>query len=257
MSIRIGLIGIVDEESKRDFWGTMKKVAALGYRGIESPTYLLEGNAAQNVSRFRRLGLEAIALGATREDLRAQPDEVISTARALRTRHVVVYWGPCESKEQLLADARLYDQAGALLREAGLRLCYHNHEHEFQTRFNNLYALDILAEHTDPRNLAFEIDIAWVTYGGEDPARVLRRYAGRAPLIHVKDFWSLEKRDRFTALGTGVVKAREGVQAAIEAGAEWLVVEQDLLRNLDAMETATLSYLTLKEQFASQIDFLD
>lgn len=249
MNTRIGIIGIVGDEAKKDFWGTMKRVASIGYQGIESPMHVLEGNAAHNMTRFRRLGLEAVAMGASREDLRTQPDEVISTARALRTRHVVVYWGPCESKEQLLQDARLYDQAGAVLREAGLRLCYHNHEHEFQTRFNNLYALDILAEHTDPQNLSFEIDIAWVTYGGEDPVRVLRRFAGRVPIIHVKDFWSLDRRDRFTAVGTGVVRVKEAVQAAIDAGVEWLVVEQDLLRNLDAFETATVSYLNLKEQF--------
>lgn len=49
------------------------------------------------------------------------------------------------------------------------------------------------------------------------------------------------------AVGTGVVPVRRCVTAAGELGIEWIVVEQDRLRNLTAWETATVSYLNLKE----------
>jgi sugar phosphate isomerase/epimerase len=173
---------------------------------------------------------------------------VIADARALQAPYVAVYWGPCESKDQLLMDADLYNQAGDKIASAGLKLCYHNHEHEFKTIFNGVYALDVLADHTDPRNLSFLVDIAWVTFGGEDPVKVLKRFSGRVPLIHVKDLWSLEERGRFTAVGTGVVKTREAVETAIATGVDWVVIEQDRRRNLSAFETITASYLNLKEQ---------
>ena len=76
---------------------------------------------------------------------------------------------------------------------------------------------------------------------------VINRLSGRIPAIHVKDLYSLTDRGKFTAVGTGVVKTNESVAAAIEAGAEWVVVEQDSLHNLTAMETITASYLNLKE----------
>jgi len=248
MAIKIGLIGLVEEEARQDFWATMQHVASIGYQGIESPRQLLSGDAADNVRRMQTLGLQTVALGASREELCDQLDQVIANARMLQTMNIVVYWGPTQSKEQLLEDAVLYNQVGEKLRQAGLRLCYHNHEHEFITTFNGLYALDILAEHTDPRNLSFEIDIAWVTFGGEDPVRVLKRYAGRVPLIHVKDLWGLQERGLFTAVGTGVVQVKDALLAAGETGVEWAVIEQDRLRNLTAFETITTSYLNLKEQ---------
>jgi sugar phosphate isomerase/epimerase len=245
---KIGLIGLVEEESKKDFWGTMKRVAETGYQGLEGASPLLQGNVAENVRRFHDLGLQVISVGASREQLRDGLDQVIADAKALQAPFVACYWGPCESRDQLLKDADLYNQVGEKISGAGLRLCYHNHEHEFKTTFNGLYALDILAEHTDPKNLAFLIDIAWVTFGGEDPVKVLKRFAGRVPLIHVKDLWSLEERGRFTAVGTGVVKTKESVEIAIATGVDWVVIEQDQRRNLTAFETITASYLNLKEQ---------
>ena len=244
---RIGLIGIVGAEAKEDFWGTMRRVAEIGYQGIEGAAQLLQGDVAANLRRFHELGLQVLATSASREKLRDGLDQVLAEAKALQSPRVSVWWGPCESRDAVLRDAELYNAAGARLAAEGVKLCYHNHEHEFRTTFDGLCALDVLAEHTDPKAVWFELDIAWITFGGEDPARVLRRMAGRVPAIHVKDLWSLEERGRFTAVGTGVVKVREAVQAAIETGVEWVVIEQDTLRNLTAFETITVGLLNLKE----------
>lgn len=246
--MKIGLVGFVGEECKRDFWGTMERVAAIGYQGVEG-VYgpLLEGDVEANLRRFHDLGLQVLTVSASREQLRDSLGEIIATARALQAPRVSVWWGPCETKESLLADAALYNAAGAQLAAEGLKLCYHNHEHELKTAFNGVAALDILAEHTDPRALSFELDIAWLTFGGADPVSVLRRMAGRVPAIHVKDLWALDERGKFTAVGTGVVRIQESVRAASETGVEWAVVEQDHLRNLGVYDTLALSYLYLKE----------
>jgi sugar phosphate isomerase/epimerase len=108
--------------------------------------------------------------------------------------------------------------------------------------------MELLAASTDPAAVFFEVDIAWVTYGGADPAQTLRKLAGRVPAIHVKDLHGLDNQEHpFTAVGTGIVKLREAVTAAADIGAEWMVVEQDRLRHLTAFETITASYLNLKE----------
>jgi len=244
---KIGLIGFIHEEAKKGFWGTMEKVAQIGYRGIEGGNDLLKGDVSANLKRFHDLGLKVLATSASRERLRDNLDEVIKEAKLLGASRVSVWWGPCNSKEELLRDAELYNKAGARLAEEGLTLCYHNHEHEFQTVFDGVYALDVLAQNTDPKALKFELDIAWISFGGEDPVKVLKRMAGRVPAIHVKDLYDLSDRNSFTAIGTGSVRVKESVEAAIQAGVEWLVVEQDTLRNLTAFETLTLSFLYLKE----------
>jgi sugar phosphate isomerase/epimerase len=244
---KLGLIGLLGEEAKQDFWGTMERVAALGYQGIEGVTHLLQGDVAENLKRFQSLGLRVLTTSASRETLRDGLDQIIADAHALEAPRVTVWWGPCDSHEALLRDAEFYNVTGNKLRAEGLALCYHNHEHEFRTVYNGVYALDVLAEHTDPAALSFELDIAWVTFGGEDPVRVIQRFAPRVPAIHVKDLYGLEVRGEFTAIGTGVVRVQEAIQAATAAGIEWAVVEQDNVRHLTAWETVTLSALFLRE----------
>ena len=67
------------------------------------------------------------------------------------------------------------------------------------------------------------------------------------PAIHVQDLWSLEDRGSFAAVGTGIVKVKKAVQAAIDTGVGRVVVEQDRLRNLTAFDTIMLSSLYLEE----------
>jgi sugar phosphate isomerase/epimerase len=92
------------------------------------------------------------------------------------------------------------------------------------------------------------MDVAWITLGGADPAHILRKMAGRVPAIHLKDVYDTDEIGKWTAVGTGVVKIKESIEAATEIGVEWMTVEQDQLRNLSGLETATVSYLNLKEK---------
>jgi sugar phosphate isomerase/epimerase len=247
---KLGLIGIVQEEAKQDFWGTMQRVAEIGYEGIEGGAELLAGDVKSNVARFHGLGLQVATHSVNKEQLRDEKvlDKVIREAHALQTRDVTFWWDVVDTREQLLRDAELYNAAGARFTAEGLRFCYHNHAHEFQTTFNGVYSLDILAEHTDPRNLYFRLDVAWITIGGADPAHILHKMAGRVPAIHLKDIYGTDEIGKWTAVGTGVVKIKESIQAAKEIGVEWMTVEQDQLRNLTGFETATVSYLNLKEK---------
>jgi len=247
--MKIGLIGIVGEEAKADFWGTMERVARIGYAGVEAAEQvLMEGDVAANVSRFRTLGLELLTTSASREDLRGHFDGVRAKAVAVGAPRVSVWWSPADTRDGLMRDAELYNTAGAKLAEEGIKLCYHNHDQEFRHVFDGVYALDILAMHTDPKSVYFTIDVGWVAIGGEDPVRVLRKLKWRVPAIHLKDFADLADRNSFTTVGSGEVPIAQCIHIALETGVEWGVVEQDRLRHLTAMETITTSFLNLKER---------
>jgi sugar phosphate isomerase/epimerase len=247
---KLGIIGIVHEEAKQDFWGTMQRIAEIGYEGIEGGTELLKGDVKANVAQFHGLGLQVATHSVNKEQLRDEKelDKVIREALELQTMDVTFWWDVVDTREQLLRDAELYNAAGARFTAEGLRFCYHNHAHEFQRTFNGVYSLDILAEHTDPKNLYFRLDVAWITIGGADPAHILHKMAGRVPAIHLKDIYGTDETGKWTAVGTGVVKIKESIDAAKEIGVEWMTVEQDQLRNLTGIETATVSYLNLKEK---------
>jgi sugar phosphate isomerase/epimerase len=245
---KLGLIGIVHEEAKKDYWETMRRVAEIGYEGIEGAPELLQGDVTENVKRFHALGLKVATHSATLDQLHNQLDQVIKESLALKTNHVTVWWSDFSTRDELLRDAELYNDAGERLASEGLKLCYHNHDHEFKKTFNGLYALDILAEHTNPKALYFRLDVAWVTLGGADPAHILRKMAGRVPAIHIKDVYGTDEVGKWTAVGTGVVNIRDSIRTASEMDdVEWMTVEQDKLRNLTPFETAWVSYLNLKE----------
>ncbi|MFO8007212.1 MAG: sugar phosphate isomerase/epimerase [Candidatus Brocadiia bacterium] len=258
MGPKIGLIGIVGDEIKKDPWGTLRRVADIGYQGIESPARIAERVELPR-EEFRQklgeMGLEAVAQGGVflpGDDEKVE--SAIEAADAMDADYIVTYWGPCESREQLLEQAEFLDAAGARCREAGLTLCYHNHNHEFAT-FDGDYGLDVLLGNTHPDNVQCELDVAWVTYGGADPAQMIRRYAGRCPILHVKDFASVpdggatgndERGEHdFTEVGTGVVDIPAVVDAALDCDVRWLVVEQDRMRDLPPMESIRVSYQNL------------
>lgn len=248
-AMNVGLIGIVGDEYQTDLWGTLAQIAALGYRGIEGCEFLLEGNVAENLNRFRDLGLQPLTVSASLQDLRENLDDIRTKAAALKSPKVSMWWAPCKSREELNEVSETLNLAGRALVQDGVKLCYHNHDQEFRNAFNGAAAMDILADQTDPDSVFFELDIAWVAIGGADPVTVLDRFAGRVPCIHIKDVIEAPTREpKWTAVGTGAVPIEPAIRKALELGIEWGVVEQDKLRNLTGLETATVSILNLKER---------
>ena len=254
--MKISLIGIIGSELEKDYWGTLKKVAALGYEGIEGG---INPKAASSLTEYKQnldsLGLRLVAQGANVDLLKNKFDEIVKTVKTLQCKYVVTYYGPCASKEQVLQDAQTYNEIGKKLHAEGLQFCYHNHCHEF-IKFNGKYGLDILLENTDPRYLAVQLDVAWVTVGGEDPANYIQKYAGRCPLIHLKDIsrkvvtnnlHDPELSGIWTEVGTGVVNFKSVLAAAEKAGVEWGSVEQDRPRDLPPMESIKVSIRNLRK----------
>ena len=126
-------------------------------------------------------------------------------------------------------------------------MLYHNHDFEFE-KINGEYALDILYKSVPADLLQTEIDTCWVNVAGEDPAAYLQKYAGRSPVVHLKDFVMPGKRPEkiyeligiqdaqktteveafdFRPLGLGAQNFPKILQACKVVGAQWLVVEQD------------------------------
>jgi sugar phosphate isomerase/epimerase len=247
MTLNVGIILILlREEAGKDFWGTMEKLAIMGFQGIESGLFL-QGDVVRNKKRLDDLGLKVVAVGANKDLLKGPLDELAEKVKLLGCNYVVTYWGPSNDIAQVKADAKLYDEIGAQLRKHDLKYCYHNHDHEFTTVFEGKRVIDILMENSDPEHLFFEVDVAWVQYGGEDPVTFLRKHAQRIPIIHLKDIADINERGKFTSIGTGCVAVNSVMRTATELGIDWAVIEQDSVNQLSPFESVQASMYNLRE----------
>ena len=132
---------------------------------------------------------------------------------------------------------------GARCKEMGARLHYHNHEFEHELE-DGQPAIDVLLGNTDPALVKFEPDVYWIKVAGADPAEVIRRYAGRCPIVHLKDM-TAGPTPTFAEVGEGVIDFRPIFDAAESQGVEWYVAEQDWTAR-PRLEAAALSLKHLR-----------
>lgn len=111
------------------------------------------------------------------------------------------------------------------LAERNIRLCYHNHDHEFISPRDTegSTAFDRLIAETDD-SVSFELDLGWAKAGGRDPIELLDRYGDRIPLVHLSD---VDRKGQPVDLGDGILDVPACVDAARDADVEWIIYEHD------------------------------
>ena len=245
--LKAALIGFYNFKEQESPWAVIEKLSGWGYKALENGGFLFRGDVNENLKKLSEYNFSVLSTGTSLEGLKDNIDDVIEKAKAIKVKNVVCYWSDPQNYEQALEYAEIFDKAGAKLHSAGLNLCYHNHDHEFRKCFNGVKYFDILMAHTSPENFYLDLDIGWVSVGGENVIELLRRVKDRIKLLHFKDFYDLDNRNSFTSLGTGKVKIQEILAESDALGFEYVTVEQDVTRNLNVDDTVLLSYLTLKE----------
>ncbi|MEH7747409.1 sugar phosphate isomerase/epimerase [Neobacillus drentensis] len=218
------------EESEKDFVGTLKKVAELGFDGVEFAGY--GGLSAQEVKTLLDdLGLRAAASHVPLEQLENNLSKVIEEMEILNSKYVVCpYLMPDRRSEQdYQALISILNQVGETCQREGITLCYHNHDFELARLSDGRMALEAIFDDTNKDRVKAEFDIYWLTKAGEKPMEWINRYKNRTPLIHLKDM-TTDAEQFFAELGTGGVDLDAVLTTGEDAGVEWWVVEQDMSR---------------------------
>jgi sugar phosphate isomerase/epimerase len=212
------------EKSKENFPGVIKAVAAMGYAGVEPA-----GFYGLEPKEFRRLvEAEGMVISSSHGPW-ASPEnlsEVIDTAGALGIDLVSSGFGAEQfaNADAIQKTADMVNGMEAKLRAAGLTLFLHNHWWEFEKLGGEL-KYDLFARLAPA--VSFEIDTYWAAnFGANDPVEIVKKFARRAPLLHIKD-GPLVKDKPMVALGKGKMPIRKVVSAANPDVLRWLVVELD------------------------------
>jgi sugar phosphate isomerase/epimerase len=204
----------------------LSSLSEMGYRNVEP--FTLSGLSAEAYrALLDKYGLKASArhvdVGTPQNP--ANLEQILADNRTLGIKYFGSGGTPNFATEaQWIAYAEYLNELGEQARKAGQTLMVHNHNWEFQRVFGDRTAFDILMEHTDPRNVVFQLDLYWSTFGGADPVELLERYGNRIQLFHVKDMRGSDRR--IEIVGEGIIDFPE-IFAASKGPVRYYVVEHD------------------------------
>lgn len=232
----------VRDETARDFAGTVRRVAAMGYTAVEFAGY--GGLSAQEMAALlKETGLRAASTHLGLSLLEKDLDGEIAYCREIGCAYLVLPWLPTDMRtpETFSALAPRLNEWGRRCREQGITFGYHNHNFEFE-QHDGKYLLDYLLDATDPSLVALELDVYWAAYAGVDPSSYIQQRSGRIPLVHLKD---MTPERTFSEVGDGTLNLAHIAQVARENGTQWFIVENDA-PVLPSLESARRSLENLR-----------
>lgn len=253
----------VGAELRRDLAGTLKAVAGIGYKTVETAGYAGQTPQALRAA-FDANGLACTSAHVPPRSRGPEPSlsddlgRLAADMHVLGARHVVMPSFLVPEGKSLRAELTVDDwratadflnRTGAALKREGLQLGYHNHNPEFAPLASGT-ALDLLLKATDPALVQFEMDAGWVVAGGGDPADLLKAHRGRFTQMHVKDVArGVEPNYAFhvrtTSVGEGVIDWPRLLSAAYAEGVREFFVEHEPPFETPVLEMLAVSYRNL------------
>lgn len=243
---------------ERGAFSVWKQLSDIGFSVVEVSQIALTPETRDEIAKANdEFGMSVAAIsagmgetgGGGNDSLRESFDKIVADTRALGTNRIRIGMMPMTalaSTEALLSFVHDTNAMARRLADEGIVLSYHNHHIEF-ARIDGQHILDLIR--AEAPDLKFELDVHWIQRGGMDPASVLTRYAGVLDLVHLKDyrialppaeaFEALAAGDRetwsrhwtnvvqFAEVGQGNLDFAGVVEAGIDGGAEYLLIEQD------------------------------
>jgi sugar phosphate isomerase/epimerase len=232
----------------RDFAGTLRLIAGVGYRECESAGYF--NHSAQEVgSALKAAGLQMPSAHFPHDELSRDFDQILEFNKSIGVRYIICSFPGLKDPGRIKNpsfdvlvqsftmddwrwNADEFNRMGEKVRAAGMQFGYHNHTMEFRPQ-GGIVPFEELLRRTDSSLVTIELDCGWVVVGGGDPVHYLESYADRISMLHVKDF---KKTDRPVSivspppaaeLGRGTIDYRRIFVGAKKAKIKHCFVEQE------------------------------
>lgn len=235
-----------------DLATTLAKIRAIGYTAVQ-----ISGVGPIPPAEIRRIaegaGLTICATHESGASIFDTPQSVIDRLGALGCKDTAYPHphAPIVTLDDVKRFAAKLDDSGRILRNAGIRLSYHNHANEFR-RLEGKTILQWIYDLTDPKNLQGEPDTYWVQTGGGDSVEWVQRLHGRLPLLHLKDYMvGADNKPTMAEIGQGNLNWPAIVRAAEISGCPWFIVEQDTCPG-DPIDSLRISWQYLSSVIAEK-----
>lgn len=217
----------VRKDMLADATGTLKKLAAIGYKNLESAGSEKGSYYGLKPKEFKKIASDLgmvllsghVHIGT---DWQKTVDEAAEAGQTYLICSTMPFNGQTVSNYQHCAD--IFNKSAEVAHKANLVFGYHNHEYEFENE-NGKVLYDILLTHTDPGKVKFELDLGWLLVTGNDATTYFNKFPGRFPLWHLKDIDKAAKHS--TEFGKGDIDLKALLAQAKKAGMKNYFVEQE------------------------------
>jgi sugar phosphate isomerase/epimerase len=229
-----------------DLDGSLKKIAEIGYKHLESASSRKGGyyglKAKEFAAKVKEAGMSWEAHHASgapykprtnpdgtvrtmppTKNLRENYQEIVDEVAEAGLRFLVCPSTPIDNLDEINKSIETFNRTGEACKKAGIVFAFHNHTKEFENVDSKL-PYDMFLTQVPADLMKMELDLAWATKAGIDPVELFKKNPGRFPLWHVKD---LDKEQKPAAVGTGSVDFKRIFANAELAGLKNYFVEQD------------------------------
>lgn len=214
------------EMMENDFEAGLRTASEIGYKYIESalPSGLTLDETAKLLEKYN---LKWVAVHAELKQLQIRYDGYVEAAEKLGFDTLVMPWNEIRRAKEAIQYAEEANAVYEKLKRDGLKLAYHNHDHEFYREHKTgEMILDVLFNHFNP-DITWEMDIFWTKFSHCDPIEMINKMKGRIRLAHIKEISKGEPKTN-PEIGLGEFDIPSIVTALREiGGTEMLIIEQE------------------------------
>lgn len=228
----------VKEAAEKDLLGVLEQVAEMGYKGVQFAGFFSH-SATEVEAKMDEVGLKAAGAHVQLSEFQDNFDELIAYHKEIDNKILICPFLPEEMRttaDDYKRTAKLFNEIGQKVKDAGFSFGYHNHAFEFDL-FDGKTGFDILYENTDPELVKMELDCFWAVHAGQTPDKIMKQYSNRLFSLHLKDLIIEDGEPISTEIGNGVINVVELIEDGKSWNVDWFIVEQEDFKG-DPLESA-------------------
>jgi sugar phosphate isomerase/epimerase len=247
----------VRDDMGKDPLGTLKQLAAMGYKHVEHANYVNRKFYGYPATEFRKilddLGLKMpsghTVMGkqhwdASKNDFTDLWKWTVEDAAVLGQQFVIspsLDGGIRKNIDEAKRYMDIFNKSGELCAKSGMKFGYHNHDFEFSEKLGNETLFDVILQNTDPKLVAQQLDIGNMYNAGAKALDIMKKYPGRFESLHVKDEIKASGSNQnhefeSTILGKGVIPVKEVIDLAKKSGTKHFIIEQESYQGKTPLE---------------------
>ena len=215
--------------NEQDFAQTMEKIAAIGYRYVQlSAIGPIEPARVKDICDAN--GLKIVLTHNPEGEFLHGIDRLIERHRLYGCAYAGLGFLPerYHTEDGPARFAEDFGPAAERLRDAGMKLMYHNHALEFARMTDGRTMMDHLLSGMPAELMGVTADTYWLQYGGMDVYSWLEKHMDRLHCVHLKDFAVKGFEIRMASVGSGNLDFRRILRTLRNGGVtEYALVEQD------------------------------